>query len=299
MIRLFVLSAILGTSGFSLLLARAPWFRQPNLAARLRPHTPGLPDRRPRILGARSFRDALGPAAEYVGGWTARAVGIHEDLGTRLERLHRGITPTQFRIGQLRQAVVALLGAAAVVAVLGVPGAVAAFFVLVAPTLALLISEQRLALASERRKRDLVLELPLIEEQLAMLLDAGWSLGGALHRVSERSSGPTSQDLARLLRSVRRGNSYRDALREWALIADCPAVERLGSILSLADQGADLGRLVSDEAQLGREERHRELLAAVERKGQQVWIPVTVAALVPGCMLLALPFLRALRFFSS
>ena len=132
-----------------------------------------------------------------------------------------------------------------------------------------------------------------------MLLDAGWSLGGTLQRIAERSSGPASRDIARLLRSVRRGNTYRESLREWTMIADLPAVGRLAAILSLADQGADLGRLVSDEAQLGREERHRELLAAVERKGQQVWIPVSVAALVPGCMLLALPFLRALSFFSS
>ncbi len=299
MIRLLVLSLLLGTAGLSMLLARAPWFRQPNLASRLRVHTPGLPDRRPRILGARSFRDALGPAAEHVGGWAARAVGINEDLSTRLERLHRAMTPTQFRITQLRQAVLALLGAAVVATVLSVATAPGLLLVFVAPMLSLLIDEQRLALASQRWKRDLVLELPTVEEQMAMLLDAGWSLGGTLQRVADRSCGPASQDIARLLRSVRRGNTYRDSLREWSVIADVPAVDRLAAILSLADQGADLGRLVSDEAQLGREERHRELLAAVERKGQQVWIPVTVAALVPGCMLLALPFLRALSFFAS
>ncbi len=299
MIRLFGLSAVLGTTGLSMLLARAPWFRQPNLAARLRIHTPGLPDRRPRILGARSFRDALGPAAEHVGGWAARAVGINEDLSTRLERLHRGVTPTQFRVAQLGHATLALLGAGALAAVLGLPGALALLVVATAPALSLLIDEQRLALASQRWKRDVAIELPVVEEQMAMLLDAGWSLGGTLQRIADRSRGPASQDIARLLRSVRRGNSYRESLQEWTAIADVPAVGRLAAILSLADQGADLGRLVSDEAQLGREERHRELLAAVERKGQQVWIPVTVAALVPGCMLLALPFLRALSFFSS
>ena len=299
MIRLLGLSAVLGTTGFSMLLARAPWFRQPNLAARLRIHTPGLPDRRPRILGARSFRDALGPAAEHVGGWAARAVGINEDLSTCLERLHRGITPTQFRIAQLGHASLALLGAGGLAAVLGLPGVLALLVVAAAPALSLLIDEQRLALASQRWKRDLAIELPVVEEQMAMLLDAGWSLGGTLQRIADRTRGPASQDVARLLRSVRRGNSYRESLREWTTIADVPAVGRLAAILSLADQGADLGRLVSDEAQLGREERHRELLAAVERKGQQVWIPVTVAALVPGCMLLALPFLRALSFFSS
>jgi tight adherence protein C len=299
MIRLLALAGLLGTVGLAMVLSRAPWFRQPDLASRLRPHTPGVIERRPRVLGARSFSDALGPAAQYLGDIAARVVGITEDLGRRLDRLHRTITPMQFRIDQLRHAVLSLLGMSVLTTVLRLPPSFVVVVLLVTPVLSLLIDEQRLSSASSRWKRDLAIELPIIEEQLAMLLDAGWSLGGALGRASERSAGPVAQDLTRVLRSVRRGNSYRDALVEWKTIADVPAVDRLTSILVLADQGADLGRLVADEAQFGREERHRELLAAVERKGQQVWIPVTVAALVPGCMLLALPFIRALNFFGS
>jgi tight adherence protein C len=299
MIRLLLLAGVIGTIGVSLLLSRAPWFRQPNLAIRLRNHTPGLTDRRPRILGARSFRDALGPAAETVGTAVARAVGINEDLGKRLLRLHREQTPSNFRIAQVRHAVLSLLVWVAVSAVLPIPGTLIALGTIVAPLLSLLIDEQLLSTASAHRKRDLATELPMIEEHLAMLLDAGWSLGGALQRVAERSHGPASQDILRLLRSVRRGTSYRVALREWADIADLVPVERLTNILSLADQGADLGRLVADEAQLGRDERHRELLSSVERKGQQVWIPVTVASLVPGCLLLSVPFSAALSFFSN
>ena len=48
-----------------------------------------------------------------------------------------------------------------------------------------------------------------------------------------------------------------------------------------------------------RSEVHRELIEAIERKGQQVWIPVTVATLVPGAVLLAVPFIEALRLFST
>ncbi len=299
MIRLLLLAGVLGTVGLAIVLSRAPWFRQPDLASRLRPHTPGLVERRPRVLGARSFGDALGPAAQYLGDAAARVVGITEDLGRRLDRLHRTITPMQFRIDQLRHAVLALLGMSVATTVLRLPSSLVVVMVLATPLLSLLIDEQRLSSASTRWKRDVSLELPIIEEQLAMLLDAGWSLGGALGHASERSSGPVAKDFSRILRSVRRGNSYREALVEWKTIADVPAADRLTSILVLADQGADLGRLVSDEAQFGRDERHRELLAAVERKGQQVWIPVTVAALVPGCMLLALPFIRALNFFGS
>ena len=37
----------------------------------------------------------------------------------------------------------------------------------------------------------------------------------------------------------------------------------------------------------------------MERRGQQVWIPVTVAALVPGAIFLAIPFIEALRLFAG
>lgn len=299
MIRLFALAALFGTIGLSLLLSRAPWFRQPTLAARLRAHTPGLSERRPKVLGAHSFRDALSPAAEQFGGALARAVGVNEDLGLRLQRLHSEQTPAHFRLEQARHALLALLAASVGVTIAGLPVLVGGLALFCLPALTVLIDEHLLSVRSARWKQELTTELPLVEEQLAMLLDAGWSLGGALQHVCERSDGPAARDLARVLIGVRRGNSYRDALRQWESIANIPGVNRLSAILQLADQGADLGRLVADEAQLGRDERHRELLAAVERKGQQVWIPVTVAALVPGCMLLAVPFVRALSFFSN
>ncbi|MCB9388397.1 MAG: hypothetical protein H6512_02030 [Acidimicrobiia bacterium] len=44
---------------------------------------------------------------------------------------------------------------------------------------------------------------------------------------------------------------------------------------------------------------HRELLASMEKRSQQVWIPVTVATLVPGAIFVAVPFLQALSFFSA
>ena len=42
-----------------------------------------------------------------------------------------------------------------------------------------------------------------------------------------------------------------------------------------------------------------QLIETIERRGQQVWIPVTVAALVPGVIFLAVPFIDALRLFAN
>jgi hypothetical protein len=70
-------------------------------------------------------------------------------------------------------------------------------------------------------------------------------------------------------------------------------------VLALNSEAADLGRLVSEEARAIRREQHRRLVETMERRGQQVWIPVTVATLVPGVIFLAIPFIEALRLFAG
>jgi hypothetical protein len=98
---------------------------------------------------------------------------------------------------------------------------------------------------------------------------------------------------------IRQGLSEVDALREWAAVADVEALDRLVPILALNREASDLGRLVSDEARAIRRDLQRTLIETVERRAQQVWVPVTVAALVPGVLFMAVPFIEALRLFSA
>ena len=90
-----------------------------------------------------------------------------------------------------------------------------------------------------------------------------------------------------------------DALREWARLADVDALTRLVNVLALHREGGDLGRLISEEARTIRSEVHRELIESIERRGQQVWIPVTVATLVPGVLFMVVPFIEAMRLFTT
>lgn len=138
-----------------------------------------------------------------------------------------------------------------------------------------------------------------MSEQLAMLLGAGFALGGALNRLAARGAGACGQDLTLVCRRVRHGLTEVEALREWSEVADVDALSRLVGVLALNREATDLGRLVSDEARSIRREVQRELIEQIERRAQQVWIPVTVATLVPGAVLLAVPFIEALRLFSS
>ena len=43
-----------------------------------------------------------------------------------------------------------------------------------------------------------------------------------------------------------------------------------------------------------RAEHHRALLESIARRSQLVWVPVTVATLVPGLVVLAVPFASAM-----
>ena len=124
-------------------------------------------------------------------------------------------------------------------------------------------------------------------EQLAMLLSAGYSLGAALNRLAARGSGNVSRDLARVCSRIRQGLTEIDALREWAEVADVEGLNRLLPILGLNREASDLGRLISEEARSIRKDTQRRLIETAERRAQQVWIPVTVAALVPGVIFLA------------
>ena len=287
--------------GATLLLSERRWFSRHPLEDRLRPYVAGGWRRPSRsgVLSVDSFRDVIAPLASAIGERLGRLFGIHEALSTRLQRIHSPLDATALRVRQLGWAAAAFGLASVVTATVSPPIVVGLLLVLGGPLLAFLVIEQQIAAQSARWQRRLFLELPVISEQIGMLLTAGFSLGAALARVSERGSGACAQDLARVGRRVRQGLSDTEALREWAELADVAAVERLVSVLSLNRDTGDLGRLIAEEARSVRREVHRQLAAQLDRRAQQVWIPVTVATLVPGTIFLAVPFLQAMRLFAA
>ena len=299
--RLAVASGLALWAGVTLLLSQLRWFTRLTLADRLRPYTPGGASGglRRHALSVDSFRDVIAPLCRGLGERVSRALGVTEELSVRLERLHSPLDVTAFRLRQVGWSVAGFGLAAAVTVVLRPPPVVALIFVLSGPLLAFLVLEQRLSTASATWKRRLFLELPVVAEQLAMLLSAGYSLGAALNRLAARGSGVVAVDLARVCGRMRQGLSEIEALREWATVADVDALTRLVPVLALNQEASDLGRLVSEEARAIRRDAHRELIETIERRSQQVWIPVTVAALVPGVLFIVVPFMDAMRLFSQ
>jgi tight adherence protein C len=285
--------------GLTLLFSELRWFSRRSLAVRLGPYVPGGMGTRGRVglLSVESFREAVGPLAKSLGSQFSRLFGVSEDLDRRLRRVHARLDVTEFRVRQIGWSL-AGLGAGALFAVaVRPPVPIALLTTFGGMLLAFLVLEQQVSAASDRWKRSVHLELPVVAEQVAMLLGSGYSLVAALDRVSRRGHGATARDLARVLARIRQGLAEEQALEEWAELSDVRSVERFVAVLALNREASDLGRLIAEEARTIRRDVQRELVETLERRGQQVWIPVTVATLLPGVVFIAIPFTTALADF--
>ena len=301
MTRLAAVSMITLWVGATLVLSELRWFRRLPLLERLRPFEPGGM-RRTTTTSAfanRSFGDVLAPLAAEIGERISKGFGVSEELELRLERVHSTADANEFRTRQIGWAAAAFGTSTLLMLAVRPPAAMTLFFLLATPLIAFLALEQQLAKASESHQRRLFLELPIITEQLGMLLSSGYSINAALSRVAERGGGACVRDISRLNARMRQGIASDHALREWARIGDVSALHQLVSVLTLHDEAGDLGHLISTEARSMRREAQRELVERIERRNQQVWIPVTIATLVPGVIFLAVPFMNALSDFGA
>lgn len=299
--RLPIFIILLVSCGSWLLLREMRWFRRVGLTDRLRPYLAGgsTSPSTPIDRSMASFTSALTPSIQAIGDRVASLFGSTESLGRQLERVHSPLSPAAFRLRQIGWCVIGFALGSLVAVSVRPPALFTMILVLGAPTIIFLLLELELTHQSTQWRRQITLELPVVSEQLAMLLSSGFSLGAGLNRLSTRSSGTIARDLRRVVNRIQQGLDETQALREWSDLANVPALDRLISVLAMNRAASDLGRLITDEARVCRADVHRELIERIERRGQQVWIPVTVATLVPGVLFLAVPFAQALQTFAS
>src|SRR4051794_3155790 len=299
--RLVLLSSLVLGAGTTLLLSQLRWFSRPRLADRLLPYSSSAPQgtRGTGLLSVSSFREVIAPLSQTIGARLAKLLGVSEELAVRLGRIHSDLDVSSFRVRQVGWTFAAFGTGLSSVAAIRPPFPAAILLLFGSPALAFLAIEQQLANRSAAWQRRVFLELPVVAEQLAMLLSAGYSLGAALNRLADRGTGVCALDLRRVRGRVRQGLTEVDALKEWAAVAGVPALDRLVPILALNREASDLGRLVSEEARNIRRDVQRQLMETMERRAQQVWIPVTIATLIPGVIFLSIPFIEALRQFAG
>lgn len=221
-------------------------------------------------------------------------IGSEAALNTRLERAGVAVTALRFRTTQVVAGFAALVVAAAVTFVFALPAVVAFGLLAGLPAVAVWGGEQALSVALRRRTDLVVRELPLVIEQLAELLKNGVGVAEACAKVAVHTRSVVASDLGRVAREIAHGVRDEVALQAFADRHDVAAIHRIVAVLDAHRHAADLGGLLAEEVRELRLAAHRDLLALIQQREQQVWIPVTVATLVPGVLLLGVPFVHTL-----
>ncbi|MEX2210233.1 MAG: type II secretion system F family protein [Gaiellaceae bacterium] len=171
------------------------------------------------------------------------------------------ISPAQFLAAK------AMLGVAGVVfaLLLGVASAPAVGIVLV-PVLgaaAFLVPDAALSLVTRARRERIRSELPDALDLLAVSVEAGLGLDGAVAKVTDHMTGPLVDEFALALGEMRIGESRHDALRRLADRVPAPEVAAFVRSVIQADQlGISLGRILRVQAA---DSRLRRQAAAEER----------------------------------
>lgn len=286
--------------GSIMLLRHVRWFSQRSLSDRIRPFVPHafvIESKREetRIDSIDAVLKFFGIAADVI----ARQLGVRDSLELRLAQADMLQTPQEFRIRQLGWTAASGLVVMLACVTLQTTFLIAVFFATVAMCLVFLVIEQLLSQRIANVRDRTFLELPVVAEQVATLLSAGYSLATALRHCSQRNTGSSGAMLRRVLERVKHGVGLNTALREWSDVLQITELQQFVAILSLQHETPDLARLVSEHARVMRNEAQRRRCELIERRSQQVWIPVTVATLIPGVIFLLIPFLQALSLLSG
>lgn len=237
--------------------------------------------------------DGVWRSAVHLYSRTFHRVG-QPDIAVRLAQARVSFTAEQFRGMQLVLVGFGTVVVAVTAAVAPVPAGVVVVAVCVLPVTVVWVSEQLV----ERRKRQVYAqfarELPVVVEQLAGFLQNGVGLSDAAETVAGLTHGLVAADLARIARETAHGVPVAVSLQAWATRYDLAELHRIVAVLDTHRHTRDVGRLLADEVRELRLRSHRELLQLMMTREQQVWIPVTVATLVPGVLMLAVPFWHTL-----
>ncbi len=209
-----------------------------------------------------------------------------------INSLHKINVTSQVR-KRLAEIVISLLGAAIAVGVLPMH-AVLPFALLGAGSalvLAKIIERTVLDHRKERRTKALDISIIALFEQLHLKLANGNSLQSSI----VRTDGITNKDILSLQNLIRSGMALESATSYWIDEFDTPSKRRAADLLLAKTTTSETLALLTGLIIQLRNEQRFALIAEIERRNQLVWIPVTIAVLVPGMIFIAIPLEATLR----
>lgn len=145
--------------------------------------------------------------------------------------------------------------------------------------------------AEKRRNGDLDFALGSLLEQVHLKVMNGRSVKTALLTVEDIEN----RDVRLLLGMLKSGLDLPQAANFWINDFDNPTKRRLVDILTSNATASETLVLVASLLEHLRNEQRFALIGEVERRNQLVWIPVTMAVLLPGMIFIAIPLEATLK----
>ncbi len=209
-----------------------------------------------------------------------------------MNSMHVTMVTPQLR-KMLAKIVISLLGAA--IAVDLAPGDSILPLALLGAASALVLTKiiERTVLDHRRKHRTKALDISIIAlfEQLHLKLANGNSLQSSIVRID----GITNRDVLSLQSLVRSGLDLESATSYWIDEFDTQSKRRAADLLLARTTTSETLALLAGLILQLRNEQRFALIADIERRNQLVWIPVTIAVLVPGMIFIAIPLEATLR----
>ncbi len=144
-----------------------------------------------------------------------------------------------------------------------------------------------------RKRRNEGLDLAIIGllEQVHLKLVNGNPLQTAV--VSANAA--RNLDIVELQSMLRSGLDIEAAVAFWRAEFDTSAKQRLGDLLLAKMTAAETTSLIAGLIDQLKKEQRFQLISDIERRNQLVWLPVTIAVLIPGMIFIAIPLETTLR----
>lgn len=286
--------------GLLLVWQGLPARRTPTLADRIAPFVTDAP-RPSKYLGQSTAVDAVSRRLlRRLGSWVDTVLGGSSSVRRRLERAGKEPDVENFRA---EQALFGCIGAFVAVCwvsarwmIGGASSVTAVALVVLGAGIGVVVRDQMLTRAAERRDRMILAEFPAVADLLALAVTAGEGASAALERVTRLSKGALSEELERCLVDTRAGAGLTEALQGLADRTGLNSLSRfVDGIVVAIERGTPLADVMRAQAQDARDAAKQDLIELGGRRELLMMIPVVFLVLPVTVLFAVFPGIRALQ----
>lgn len=281
-------------AGLLLIWRGLPMRRQATLADRIAPYVGSGPRPSHLLAGTAdeiSVNALLAPLLRRAGALVDHWLGGSASVRRRLARAGQPDDVDGFRAQQALWGLVGGLCAAGYVSLDALSGSASATDVLLIPigvAVGVVLRDQALSRAADKREQAILAEFPAIAEMLALAITAGEGAAAALERIAGLAQGHLSAELQRCLVDARAGASLPEALEGLADRTNVPGIARfVDGIVVALERGTPLAEVMRAQAQDARDASKQQLIETGGRREIYMMIPV-VFLVLPVTILFAI-----------